>query len=51
MAVVEKWKPLLSQGNHPLVTPLEMDEVKRNKVLKRRKNQKLFYFIFNIDLF
>ena len=36
----KKWKPLLSHGNYPPVTPLEMDQVKRNKILKRRKNLK-----------
>ena len=36
-----KWKPLLSHGNYPPVTPLELDQEKRNQLLKRRKNYKL----------
>ena len=37
----KKWKPLLSHGNYPPVTPLELDQGKRNQLLKRRKNYKL----------
>ena len=36
-----KWKPMLSHGNYPPVTPLELDQEKRNQLLKRRKNYKL----------
>ena len=39
-----KWKPFLSNGNYPHVTPLELDQGKRNQLLKRRKNYKLIEF-------
>ena len=37
----KKGKPLLSHCNYPPVTPLELDQGKRNQLLKRRKNYKI----------
>ena len=47
-ATSKKWKPFLSNGNYPPVTPLELDQGKRNQLLKRRKNYN--YKIIELNL-